>query len=107
MWPVLCLLLSHLPAASTGPGLTPLRADIVCPTIRIFCPDTAIFGETVTFKASLTSVDPSAKLSYKWTVSAGTITEGQGTASIKVYTMGLGLGGGRSHARGRRTGFPL
>jgi PKD-like domain len=47
-------------------------------------------GELSTFTAEVGDAAAGAKLSYNWTVSAGTIKSGQGTSSISVDTTGLG-----------------
>jgi hypothetical protein len=60
---------------------------VSCPVVAVACPD-ADFGPTLTFAASVQAA-PSAKLTFNWTVSAGTITSGQGTASITVDTSGF------------------
>lgn len=61
-----------------------------CPTISISAPDSVRPGEPLTFTASISGAAPGAKPSYRWTVSAGDITEGQGTSSVTVDTTGLG-----------------
>ena len=60
-----------------------------CPSINISCPDTVRLGEAVTFRASVTNLAMGITPTYQWTVSAGTITSGQGTTSITVDTTGL------------------
>ncbi|HEX3229982.1 MAG TPA: hypothetical protein VHQ95_13495, partial [Pyrinomonadaceae bacterium] len=59
----------------------------LCPAISASCPDVVDPGVPITFTASGTGVEP---IVYSWTVSAGVITSGQGTASITVNTDGLG-----------------
>jgi hypothetical protein len=56
-----------------------------CPNIRVSCPDTDL-GPRLTFSATVSGADPSAKLSFNWTVAGGRIVGGQGTASITVET---------------------
>jgi hypothetical protein len=64
----------------------------VCPTISVSCPgetnDTA--GATVTFTANVSGGDPNVTPTFNWTVSAGTISSGQGTSTITVNVEGLG-----------------
>jgi hypothetical protein len=60
-----------------------------CPSIVISCPDTVRLGEAVTYRASVTNLATGITPIYRWTVSAGTITSGQGTPSITVDTTGL------------------
>jgi hypothetical protein len=57
-----------------------------CPTVSVSCPSDVDQGSPVTFSSSLTS---SANVTYNWSVSAGTISSGQGTSSITVDTAGL------------------
>jgi hypothetical protein len=63
--------------------------DIVCPTITSTCPDAVEEGTPITITASVGAGTPPAS-TYNWTVSAGTITSGQGTSSITVSTDKLG-----------------
>lgn len=62
----------------------------VCPAIEIVCPTTVALNEPLTFSSRYSGGVP-ANVSpvYNWTVSAGTIIEGQGTSTIKVDTTGL------------------
>jgi hypothetical protein len=67
------------------------RAQPACPTITVDCPTSLTqAGQSVTFTASSSGGDPNATLTYNWTVSAGTISSGQGTSSITVDTTGVG-----------------
>jgi len=61
-----------------------------CPEVRVSCPDPVQEGEPMTFTALVTGGDPKVTPMYTWSVSAGTITSGQGTSSITVDTHGLG-----------------
>jgi hypothetical protein len=58
-----------------------------CPAISVSCPASVDPGAAITFDSSLSS---SANVTYNWSVSAGTISSGQGTSSITVDTAGLG-----------------
>jgi hypothetical protein len=58
-----------------------------CPTVSVSCPSQVDPGTPITFTASLSG---DANVTYNWTVSAGTISSGQGTSSITVDTAGLG-----------------
>jgi hypothetical protein len=63
----------------------------VCPAIEIVCPTDVAFGQPITFTSRLTGgVPANTNALYNWTVTAGTIIEGQGTDTIKVDTAGLG-----------------
>ncbi len=60
----------------------------VCPTLSVSGPSSAVKeGEMMTFTANAGGVDK-----YNWTVSAGTIKEGQGSAVITVDTSGVACG---------------
>ena len=61
----------------------------VCPTIEIVCPNNIGIDQPITFTSRATGGTPSIQPVYNWTVSAGTIIEGQGTDTIKVNTTGL------------------
>ena len=61
----------------------------MCPAIEIVCPTNVRLDQPLTFRASATGGNPSSPPEYHWTVSAGTIMEGQGTNTIKVDTTGL------------------
>ena len=58
----------------------------VCPNVAVSCPSEVDQGQPITFSSSLSS---GANVTYNWTVSAGTISGGQGTSSITVDTAGL------------------
>jgi len=58
-----------------------------CPTISVSCPADVDLGAPITFTAS---IGGDMNVTYNWTVSAGTISSGQGTSSITVDTSGLG-----------------
>lgn len=53
------------------------------------CPDNIVLGEPVTFTSNVTGGSSNITPTYNWTVSAGTIIEGQGTPTIRVDTTGL------------------
>jgi hypothetical protein len=60
--------------------------DLVCPTVTVSCPDSGDQGTPVTFRANFNQGTPTVSPTYNWTVSAGTISSGQGTESITVDT---------------------
>jgi hypothetical protein len=60
-----------------------------CPTVAVSCPDTVNGGDQITFTASVSGGDTNVTPTFNWTVSAGTISGGQGTSSITVDTAGL------------------
>lgn len=61
----------------------------VCPAVAITCPSDVLPDQQLTFSSSFSGGSPSVNPIYNWTVSAGTIVEGQGTNTIKVDTKGL------------------
>ena len=58
-----------------------------CPVVTVSCPDMGV--SPITFSASVTGADQTKTLTYKWTVSSGTIASGDGTSSITVDVSGL------------------
>ena len=62
----------------------------VCPAIEISCPTYVATDQPLTFTSRYSGGVP-ANITpvYNWTVSAGTIIEGQGTDTIRVDTKGL------------------
>src|SRR6185436_15015832 len=64
--------------------------DIVCPAPAASCPDAVDQGTPITFTVGGNLNATPAISGYNWTVSAGTITSGQGTPSITVSTDNLG-----------------
>ena len=60
-----------------------------CPTVSVSCPNDVGAGEPITFTASVAGGEAGATWTYNWSVSAGTISSGQGTSTITVDTAGL------------------
>ncbi|HYE13056.1 MAG TPA: hypothetical protein VD968_01290 [Pyrinomonadaceae bacterium] len=61
-----------------------------CPEVDVSCPaDPVAPGSPITFTATVRGGDPNVTPTFNWTVSAGTISSGQGTSSITVDTTGL------------------
>ncbi len=54
-----------------------------CPVISVRCPSDFDYTKPAIFKASISGIAPEG-IRYDWTVSSGTILEGQGTTTIKV-----------------------
>ncbi len=61
----------------------------LCPTVSVTCPDGVVIGETLTFTATVSGDDQKIVPTYNWTVSAGSITSGQGTPTIQVDATGV------------------
>lgn len=81
-----------LPFAAVTPYTVVSRAAQQCPAIKVSCPDSIRPGEEVTFNAEVDTAASDIKNTFKWEVSAGTITGGQGTRSLKIDSTGLGGG---------------
>jgi len=65
-----------------------------CPTISVACPDVGREGNTrMKFIATVTGGKPRGEITYKWSVTKGTIKQGQGTAVIEVDFASVGLEG--------------
>jgi len=71
--------------AIAGTGQTPSK----CPKIRVTSPDSAESGQAITYTVNLTGGGDDVSPTYNWSVSAGTISSGQGTSTIFVDTDGL------------------
>ncbi|HEX9919834.1 MAG TPA: hypothetical protein VGA87_11735, partial [Pyrinomonadaceae bacterium] len=80
------------PASAQPSASAPASAEQQCPTVTVSCPDTAAenLEDALTFTANVSGGDPNVTPTFNWTVSAGTISSGQGTSSIKVDTTGIG-----------------
>jgi K319L-like, PKD domain len=63
---------------------------VVCPNITVTCVDAVDVGQPITYTANVSGGPANFAPTYNWSVSAGTITSGQGTATITVDTAGLG-----------------
>lgn len=63
--------------------------NIVCPNVTVSCPDSVMEGSPVTVTAKAGPGTPPVS-TYNWSVSAGTITNGQGTDTITIDTTGKG-----------------
>jgi hypothetical protein len=62
-----------------------------CPRITVKCPTADVQqGVPLTFTASISGGTPHALYTFNWTISAGTISSGQGTSTITLDTTGLG-----------------
>jgi len=61
-----------------------------CPVISASSPSEVDPGTAITFTANISGGDSNVSPTYNWSVSAGTITSGQGTSSISVDSANLG-----------------
>ena len=89
--PILVFICLSLPARAFGQdnktdkACTPAQGEMFCPSLVVICPD-MFSGGQVAFQASVTGVTAETKLSFKWLVSEGRISQGQGTSTIIVDT---------------------
>jgi len=77
-----------IPPASAHPSAETVQPTRQCPTVTVSCPDTGAGGVEMTYTANVSGGDPNVTPTFNWTVSAGTISSGQGTSSISVDTTG-------------------
>jgi hypothetical protein len=87
-----CGCISFSSTTVTVANCSDCRGRLVCPTVTVTCPDSVEAGKPATFTANFSQGTPSVSETYNWTVSAGTITSGQGTSSITVDTAGVSGG---------------
>ncbi|HLL71113.1 MAG TPA: hypothetical protein VK363_06745 [Pyrinomonadaceae bacterium] len=87
-------LLSHGTGATNAPAqpFATTSDTRQCPTVTVSCPDTAQenLEDALTFTANVSGGDANVTPTFNWTVSAGSISSGQGTSTIKVDTTGTG-----------------
>lgn len=62
------------------------QAQPQCPVTRVSCPDSVYPKESLKFTVDVRGGDPKVSPTYNWTVSAGSISSGQGTSTIEVDT---------------------
>ena len=60
-----------------------------CPRLQILCPSGIEAGQRITFDSLVSGSLGTSPFVYNWTISGGSIIEGQGTGSISVDTVGL------------------
>ena len=61
----------------------------LCPTVMVTCTDQVEAGTPAIFTSNVPVGFPAPRLTYYWTITAGTIIEGRETESIKVDTTNL------------------
>ena len=83
------LLISFLTisVAAQMPSATP---DKICATLSVSAPDNVNEGSSFFVTATVARGDSKVTPAYNWSISAGTISKGQGTSTIEVTTSGLG-----------------
>lgn len=72
------------PSAISAQQKQPAPAN--CPVTKVICPDQVYAKDKLTIIANVRGGDPKVQPTYNWTVSAGAISSGQGTATIEVDT---------------------
>jgi hypothetical protein len=86
--PTLVVALALLMGANAQRGTRQTQQP--CPKVVVSCPDTVKEGEPITFTANVTGGDQNVTPTFNWTISAGTISSGQGTSSITADTTDAG-----------------
>ena len=85
----LVLLITLASLAALPAGVPAANRPRACPTLSVSCPETLTKGVPVTFTVNVENAPDDVNPTYKWVVSAGTITSGQSTSSITVDTTEL------------------
>lgn len=66
-----------------------VSAQSYCPTVTVSSPDEGTSTAPVIVTANVNGGDANVAPTYNWTVSAGTISSGQGTSVIEIDTTGI------------------
>jgi|SRR5689334_2494070 len=78
----------HIASASTQVTVTLCHSCVTlespCPTVMVSCPGNAKSSQSMSFEAHVYGGDATVTSTYTWAVSAGKITNGQGTPVITV-----------------------
>ena len=59
-----------------------------CPTISVTCPESDDSSKPMKFKANVVGGKTHGEVSYNWSITKGTIKNGQGTSTIEVDLSG-------------------
>src|ERR1700753_357534 len=86
---ILSITIALLALTSSFVNTNAARRACDCPTVVVTCPNPFRVGGDTTCTAEVRNFDAASKLTYKWTISAGTRVSDQGTNSIVVDTTGL------------------
>lgn len=84
------VVIGSLSAGLVSAQTTTPDPDRVCPRLTVNAPDNVNEGSSFFFAANVVGGDPTVTPAYNWSISAGTISNGQGTSTIEVTTNGLG-----------------
>lgn len=80
---IICLAVSGFSLLALSADAPWRSSETECPTIMVDCPTGMLkAGDTYTVTANVSGADPTAKLSYNWSVSGGAITAGQDTPTL-------------------------
>ncbi|MEK6302739.1 MAG: hypothetical protein AABO41_18670 [Acidobacteriota bacterium] len=63
-----------------------------CPVLKLTCPDTVNVGASLVFALQVSGGDPNVTPTFNWSVSNGSLSSGQGTATVELDTTGLSDG---------------
>ena len=88
--PLFAVALALLTPGGATSTVSAQEPAVSCPTVRVSCPDTVKEGALLTFTADVSGGDPQVTPTFNWSISAGTISGGQGTSSITLDTTGIG-----------------
>lgn len=81
---------THVAVGPSKAGMSKPAVVVQCPKVEISCPSEVDAGQSITFSVSVTGGDRDTTPTFNWTVSAGTISSGQGTSTITVDTTNVG-----------------
>lgn len=86
----LCLFIAFFCFANKA-SIAQVQDSIICPAFQLLGPknDKVKAGQNASFKILLNKQTPKKEFTFNWTVSNGTILQGQGTNAILVDTKGL------------------
>lgn len=84
-------ILALLPFATPRRAAGARAALQQCPAVKVTCLDSVMPGEGLTFSVEVDTAASAVKNTFRWELSAGTITEGQGTPSLKVDSSGANV----------------
>lgn len=87
---VLTLFVFLVPNAVNGaPARQKKQSSAQCPKTNVSSPATVFAKDSLKFTALVSGGDSGVSPTYNWSISAGTISSGQGTSTIDVDTSGL------------------
>ena len=90
---VMCVpALMDVTSGNRGRGCQAQTGRRQCPVVTVSCPDMVDTGAAPLQFVATVSNSEGLQLTYNWTVSAGTIADGQGSPTISIDTTGLGSG---------------